>query len=425
MNESHDLIVIGAGLAGLTAAALAGTAGSRVLVLDSHNGDGRAAVTVRSGFLFNGGAHALYQGGAAVRVLNQLGIHPTGAPPATTGYGQRGGQIGLLPTGPVSLLRTKLLGTRSKAQVARWLTKLQRVDAAALGGLSMQEWLSRAELRPDTDDLARMLIRVATYCDSPEALSADAGVRQVQVAMGPGVRYLDDGWAQLTHALRAVIARNGGSFQTGSAVRQVGTDGSGASVSMTDGTDLHASAVILAVGGPGQAAGLLASRPASWVGLGPDSVVSCLELGLRQPSERLLLFDLQQPLYYSVHCPPARLAPMGQAVAHAMRYLKPGEQRPADESRADLEYFAAAAGATDDIIVERRYLHRMTAAYALPTPANGGLAGRPGVTIGGQPNVYVTGDWVGPEGLLADAVMASAAAAVGAAAEVHRRDATS
>jgi hypothetical protein len=43
----------------------------------------------------------------------------------------------------------------------------------------------------------------------------------------------------------------------------------------------------------------------------------------------------------------------------------------------------------------------------MPRAETGGLAGRPRVTDSGQPGVLIAGDWVGPEGLLADASLAS------------------
>ena len=62
-------------------------------------------------------------------------------------------------------------------------------------------------------------------------------------------------------------------------------------------------------------------------------------------------------------------------------------------------------------ILTRRFLPSMTVSYSLPLASENGLAGRPGVTSAGQPNIFLAGDWVGPEGQLADASAASARAA--------------
>ena len=50
----------------------------------------------------------------------------------------------------------------------------------------------------------------------------------------------------------------------------------------------------------------------------------------------------------------------------------------------------------------------MTVVNALATADRGGLAGRPEPEVPGIPNLYVAGDWVGPEGWLSDAALASA-----------------
>ena len=413
----EDLIVVGAGLAGLAAGALAATAGQRVLVLEAHAGNGRAATTERNGFVFNGGPRALYRGGAAERVLATLGIHPTGGTPSAIGYGTRGGVMDLLPARTSSLIRTKLLGAASKLQIAGLITRLPRVDASALSSMTMNQYIAAANLRADAEALVRMLLRVSTYCEQPDMLSADAGVMMMQTGLGAGVRYLDDGWKQLTDALRAVIVGHGGEIRSHTAVRRAHSDRTAAEVELMDGTVLPALGVVLAVGGPQATAALLESPPPSWSSLGPDATAACLEVGLRAPSEKRIFFGLDEPLYYSVHCPPARLAPEGHAVAHALRYLGSSDPTPA-EARAQLEAHVAAAGVAASDIVTSRYLHRMVASYAIPVAANGGLAGRPGSAIDGCPRIFVIGDWVGPDGMLADAVFASAERAVRAAMRV-------
>ena len=60
----------------------------------------------------------------------------------------------------------------------------------------------------------------------------------------------------------------------------------------------------------------------------------------------------------------------------------------------------------------------MVAVSAIPTPASGGLAGRPSVDRGG--GLFVAGDWVGPEGWLLDAALSSGAAAASGAASAAR-----
>lgn len=58
-------------------------------------------------------------------------------------------------------------------------------------------------------------------------------------------------------------------------------------------------------------------------------------------------------------------------------------------------------------VVTRRFLPGLTVMNALPMKGKG-LAGRPGPRVGHVRGLYVVGDSVGPEGMLADASLASA-----------------
>jgi phytoene dehydrogenase-like protein len=69
------------------------------------------------------------------------------------------------------------------------------------------------------------------------------------------------------------------------------------------------------------------------------------------------------------------------------------------------------------VLVERQYLPRIEAVGALPLAAAGGFAGRPDVAAPGIGGLYLAGDWVGPEGFLVDASVASARRAAGLALE--------
>jgi len=117
---------------------------------------------------------------------------------------------------------------------------------------------------------------------------------------------------------------------------------------------------------------------------------------------------IDRPLYFSVHSAVARLAPSGNAVIHAAKYL--GSESAADPKAVERELeemFDLVQPGWRDVVIERRFLPAMTVSHALVTAEQGGYGGRPGVEIPGIEGLYVTGDWVGPQGLLADASIAS------------------
>ena len=59
----------------------------------------------------------------------------------------------------------------------------------------------------------------------------------------------------------------------------------------------------------------------------------------------------------------------------------------------------------------RRYLPRMAVTHAIPTAAGGGFRSRPAVDAIGVNGLYLAGDWVGSDGTLANAAVASASRA--------------
>ena len=197
--------------------------------------------------------------------------------------------------------------------------------------------------------------------------------------------------------------------------RRVVPDDTRARVELDDGV-VHARRVILAPGSPTAAERLLPEGAAGWGPQGPAARVACLDLGLREPPATQVLFGVDVPFYLSCHSPAAAgLAPRGGATAQLMWYLRPDEDPSPDEARGVLTDHARLAGIRAGDIVESRYLHRMVAVSAQPTPEAGGLPGRPKVGDSGVDGVFLAGDWVGPTGYLADASLVSGAEAAKAA----------
>jgi hypothetical protein len=167
---------------------------------------------------------------------------------------------------------------------------------------------------------------------------------------------------------------------------------------------------VLAAGPPSTCAALLPEPPAAWAELGPPARAACLDMAFAEVPDMTVLLGLDRPLYLIRHSPPADLAPAGGALVHGLRYLRPDEDPSPDAVRAELTDHARIAGLEPERAVHVRYLHRMTVCGALPVPGVG-LAGRAGVGDTGHEGVLVAGDWVGPEGHLADAALASGEAA--------------
>lgn len=406
-EERFDIAVIGAGLAGLAAAAGAAETGRHVVLLDAHRPGGRALVDDRNGYRFNRGPRALYVGGAGAEVLRHFGVRTdTGGAPRLDGVMlRRAGELHRQPVGVGSLLRTTLLSGREKAQAARLLGGIGRIDATKLVGTTTRDWIDGSS-RGRVADLLETIVRITTYTNAPELLDAGAAAGSVRLGTSSGVRYLDGGFQSLVDGMIDAISPLGVQLRTGAGVDGVEPGRNGFRVTGPAGAFVVDS-VVLATGGPDAARQLLPVPLEAWDRLGPAATVACLELGLRRLPTHAGVFGVDEPLYLNTHCPPADLAPEGGAVVHAMRYQAPGDDMPAEQQRTILRGLAADAGIVDADIVEERFLGHMVVTGAIPTAANGGLAGRPGAEVPGLPGAFVAGDWVGPVGMLADAALAS------------------
>jgi hypothetical protein len=398
MSTRNEIHVIGAGLAGLTAAAFVARAGVPVVVHETrHRLGGRATTDDRDGFRFDQGPHALYRGGPAERVLAELGIRPVGVTPDVRGVLVREGELHRAPAGPVSLLRTTALGWRGKLELGRLLAGLPRIEPAEHAHRTVADWIDGTVRDERARQALATLVRLTSYANHPETMSAEVAIRMLQAGTGPGVRYLERGWDQLVDALAALP---GIRFAAGQPVHDLP----------------DAAAVIVASGGPSAALAVVGA-PGADLGLGPAAEVSCLDLGIRGEAPHPVALGLDVPIYASLHSSPGGRAPSGHSVVALAEYLGAG----VEPSRDRLDAFAAVTGIEREATVTERYLHRMVACTAIATASGGGLAGRPPVDepgrLAGRPDTFVAGDWVGPEGHLADAVLASARSA--ALAAVH------
>jgi phytoene dehydrogenase-like protein len=419
MNESFDVVVVGAGLAGLAAGAIAAP-GASTLILDGHQPGGRASTDERGRYRFNRGPHALYRGGEATAVLARLGVSTPGAvPPAKGARGRLGDRVDVLPATATTLLRSRLLSVRGKIALIRFLSGVKKWRPGDVAGLTVGQWLDTFKLPEDARKVALFLVRTTAYTDDEHTLSADVAAGQIQMALANNVLYLDDGWGSMVDSLAATARRNGAEIRTGAAVTSIKRDSSDGdlTVTLSGGHEIQAGAVVLAAGTPGAASTLLGDRPAAWADLGPEVEASVLDLGLRQGLEHPILFGIDPPYYLTDHAKSAKhLAPEGGGLVHVLHYLPLGDETPAAELRAGLEEHARMAGVEPSNVEEQRFLLRMTVIGAVPTPASGGLAGRPAIDSTGVPGVFVAGDWVGPRGWLSDASLSSGEAAGQAAA---------
>jgi phytoene dehydrogenase-like protein len=418
-TTEREAIVVGGGLAGLTAATLLARTGTRVTLYERSTALGGRAVTQEdAGFRLNLGPHALYRAGAAARVLRELGVDvPGGVPKPSGGHAVAAGVAHTLPAGPISLLTTGLLRLPAKLEFARLLGALGRTDTAPLDRTPVRDWLARDVRHAEIRDLVAALFRLATYTNDSDRQSAGAALRQLQLALAKNVTYVDGGWQTLVDGLRNAATASGVRLVAGRRIVRVEHDGSVHAAVLEGGERSPVSQIVLAMG-PDEAAALLdgdaRATVAAWAAGAVPVRAATLDVGLaRLPRPRsTFALGIDRPLYLSVHSAVARLARPGQAMIHVARYLPVGtESDPrADERELEGLLDTIQPGWREHVLV-RRFLPRLTVMNAMVTAALGGTAGRPGPAVPGVRGLFVAGDWVGAEGLLADASVASAARA--------------
>jgi phytoene dehydrogenase-like protein len=407
-----DVVVVGGGLAGLTVAAYLAEAGLSVIVLEkAPELGGRAATQQYDGFFLNRGIHALYSGGAADEVLKELQIKYTGRTP-TNIFALRQGKFYEAPYGVGSLLRTRLLNWKEKFELMRFFAKLPGLKPADFAFVSVQQWLDRSLHTAGVRHFMTAFAHPFVYTSNLELVSAQIFIEKAQRALKHPIIYLDGGWQRLADALAARATKAGARIFKNVFVETVEyQDGQVVGLRLRDGRQITANAVVVATT-PGAAAKIV-NHPALQKiveGLVPGQI-ACLDVALRELPNTLhpVVQHMDKPLLLSTQSLYAKIAPEGSGIISVFKQLDPLNLGDSREDERDLEEMLdVTQPGWRNLVVKRNFLPHMEGVAMLPTAQGGGYAGRPGHRVPGLDNLYLAGDWVGPEGFLVDASFASA-----------------
>ncbi|WP_418040677.1 phytoene desaturase family protein [Paenibacillus xylanilyticus] len=407
-----DTVIIGAGIAGLTASIYLARAGQKVLLLEkgAHPG-GRAASTELADAQVNLGAHALNR--SALPILRDIGVIPDGMAPKPPGSlvfdgeNSRGMNVSLL-----RLLFGSRLNSREKYQLLGFYWSLNREDASSLNRVSLQEYLDTRVPSLCAQRIVLALVRLSTYCDAPDLISAGAVIHQLKQSR---VLYVNGGWQSLINQLTTRAQQAGVSIRNGVSVQEVRGTMPRIEIKLKDESRLISRNIISTAGPKSTLAflnpALTTTEEALYRQLVPV-YAACLDLvvtGMPNPQTTFVL-GADAPWYYANHSATASLSIHSERnVVHVMKYLPAtGHSDPKRDEYELTGFLDCIQSGWRKHVVRKRLLPRMLVTHAVPTAETGGLQGRPGPQVKGRPGIYVAGDWVGSEGMLVHASLASA-----------------
>lgn len=413
-TKQIDAIVVGGGLAGLAAATYLARAGRGVQLFERSAGlGGRGATQNRDGFLFNKGAHAVYEKSPAARVLSELGVSFTYGSPSDVKVLYRG-DIHPLPDGPLTLFGSRLFDLGAKLEASKVLFALQKAKPADLAQISVSQWLDDNVKDRAVRALVAASIRVAAYTDTPDRLSMQVAAEQLQQVLGGKIYYVNGGWQVLVDGIAAKAREAGAVLHSGARVEQVSRVDDEWQVRLGDGSVRRAASVVLAMA-PNEAAKLVDGEAGDtltwWAHEAVPVKAATLDVALRRMPrpETAVVINMDRPLFLTGQSKFSQLAPEGKALVYSIKYLAPGEPHDPKADERELEdLFDAAQPGWREEVIERRFLPNLTVYNKLASAEAGGLAARPGPAVPGAPGLFVAGDWVGQHGSLAGASLWSA-----------------
>ncbi|MET3729408.1 phytoene dehydrogenase-like protein [Fictibacillus halophilus] len=408
--NTFDVAIVGGGIAGLTSAVYLAQAGKSVVVLEKASKvGGRAQTTSKNGALFNLGGHALYRGGAAEKILNELQVNVSGAVPNTKGYAIWNGELFELPGSLAAMVKTKLLTWSGKTELVKVMLKLQTIYATTIPHMSLREWAEKEIKDPMVRNVFYALCRTSTYCIDYHQQLASAVIQQVKLGL-KGVLYVNNGWQSIVENLRLKALEAGAIILTNKTVSSIQI-GIQHQLYFADGGRMAVSDVILTAG-PDQSMKLINEAEGTllqkWSQQARPVYAACLDVALKKlpRSSHHFAIGIDQHILFSNHSRACSLSQDGEIVIQMIKYLGTKKEESANVHKQELESILdlMQPGWRKELVAQQ-FLPRMIVVQDTISVQDKQYFG-PGVPE--IPGLYIAGDGTGHGEMLVDTAFASA-----------------
>lgn len=238
MGKKYDVIVIGSGLGGISAAALLAHAGYKTLVVEKFERlGGRFSTIEYKGFKLPTGAIGIEMGGTVEQVFKEVGVPFEVTPVPQLFYWIEGKVYEMPGRGGVRALldilsktegqRAKIVGRIAKKVAGEKIMSVFKKgfsEETELGGsISFREWLMQYTDDEKVLDVFRCVI-FAMFCVSDSEMPAKEFFHFVSKGVGGGYRiygHAKGGNLSMVEALAQAIRAKGGEVWTGAEAKQI------------------------------------------------------------------------------------------------------------------------------------------------------------------------------------------------------------